>query len=194
MEHEPVYMDWAMEKDNMVASVYGVGFTGIDRASTRYPKAYYAWKDMLKRGYSTAYLDKNPSYKGVTVAEVWHDFRNFKKWYDANYRDGYALDKDLLVQGNKVYSPTTCIYISVQLNNLIHSGSGVHYNKSAKRYTAQLQVDGRKQHLGYYDTEKEASTAYRLAKYNYLITLAGSKKYNKLISSKLVVLANKFKD
>ena len=71
---------------------------------------------MFDRCYYSGYQDNNPTYRGCTVAEEWHNFQNFAKWYEDNYIEGYQLDKDIKVEGNKVYGPDTCMFISKQEN------------------------------------------------------------------------------
>jgi len=55
-----------------------------------------------------------------------------------------------------------------QINSVYSCGKlkprGVHYSIHAKKYRAQTQYFGRTVHIGYYNTELEASTAYN----NYL--------------------------
>ena len=54
------------------------------------------------------------TYIGCTVCELWHNFQNFAEWYDENYSagmEGYHLDKDIKIKGNKVYSPSTCMFV-----------------------------------------------------------------------------------
>ena len=45
-------------------------------------------------------------------------FSGFGKWFDDNNIDGYHLDKDIKVKGNKVYSPDTCLFVSHKDNNI----------------------------------------------------------------------------
>ena len=106
-------------KDPLHRSVFGVGFIGVgefkvsvNRKST---KAYQCWVGMLERCYSKKLHKKYPTYIGCTVHPDWHNFQTFAKWYQDNYPvggDKYQLDKDLLVEGNKVYSKDTCMFVT----------------------------------------------------------------------------------
>ena len=46
-----------------------------------------------------------------SVCEEWKHFSNFKKWFDENYIEGFDIDKDILIKGNKVYSPEACSFV-----------------------------------------------------------------------------------
>ena len=106
-------------KDRTHPRVFGVGYIGagehttyIDRTKT---PQYKTWQNMLQRCYDEKTQKRNPSYKGCTVCKHWHNFQNFAKWYIENYpEDGrpYQLDKDIKVNGNKVYSPDTCVFVT----------------------------------------------------------------------------------
>ena len=69
----------------------------------RMDKAYQVWKSMLCRCYSEYSKTASPSYAGCEVAEEWKIFSNFKSWFDANYVEGWEIDKDILGSG-KLYS------------------------------------------------------------------------------------------
>lgn len=73
---------------------------------------YQTWKDMIKRCYSTKCQEKFPTYKGCSVSADWHTFSNFKAWMEKQNWEGKQLDKDILIEGNKVYSPETCVFVS----------------------------------------------------------------------------------
>ncbi len=64
------------------------------------------------------YQAANPQYVGCKNA--FKDFQEFAEWHTdhPDYDKGYELDKDLLVAGNKTYSPTTCTLLPSQLNTL----------------------------------------------------------------------------
>lgn len=81
--------------------------------------SYECWSSMIKRCYYEHYSYRRPRYKGCTICTEWLTFSNFKKWYDANYRTGMHLDKDILVEGNKIYSPETCRFIPHHINTLL---------------------------------------------------------------------------
>jgi hypothetical protein len=113
-------------KDKMHPSVFGVGFIGDGEYKTgkngKNNKPYKTWCNMLNRCYDRKTQEKQPAYKGCTVAKEWLNYQNFAKWYEENYpKDGkdYQLDKDKLVQGNKVYSPDTCCFLTQRENKEI---------------------------------------------------------------------------
>lgn len=107
-------------------SVYGIGYIGegnFKACKNKERNNYYGiWSDMLRRCYSEKYRDKKPSYVGCTVCEEWHNFQNFAKWYEENYYEFedeiMQLDKDILVKGNRVYSPKTCLILPNSINSI----------------------------------------------------------------------------
>ena len=95
--------------------VFGVAtcdLTGV--SGTRH---YSVWRNILKRCY-THYKCHQSSYEGCSIVPEWLIYSTFKKWFDANYISDYQLDKDLLVKGNKVYSPETCCFVPQEINKL----------------------------------------------------------------------------
>lgn len=108
-------------KDRLMPFVQGVGFMGEGRYSAKH-KAYKVWSHMLTRCYCSKYHKIQPSYKSCTVSTVWCDFQEFAKWFDVNYIEGYHLDKDIKIDGNRVYSPDTCIFVK-QKDNAIKANA-----------------------------------------------------------------------
>ena len=113
--------------DNLKPSVCGVGFVGNgkyrSRVNGKAVKAYRTWGSMIERCYSKKCQAKHPTYIGCSVVEEWHNYQNFAKWFDENYIDGCELDKDIKIKGNKVYSPSTCIFVSMA-DNVIEARAG----------------------------------------------------------------------
>lgn len=158
--------------------VYGIGCN--DLLYTRGTPSYSAWTSMLERCYSEKYHDKKPTYKGCVVCKEWLTFSSFKEWFDSQengFKEGYVLDKDIIVKGNKLYSPQTCCIIPPELNSLItnrknHRGKfpvGVHRVKSG-RYQARLGA--KRLNIGVFNTPEEAFNAYKNAKERYIREIA----------------------
>jgi hypothetical protein len=84
---------------------------------------------MLERCYSEKHRDKHSAYAECTVCDEWHCYQTFAKWYEENYYiiDGERihLDKDILVKGNKVYSPETCMFVPQRINMMFMDKSRV---------------------------------------------------------------------
>ena len=173
-------------KDQKAPLTFGVGYTDgeLVKINHKHLPYYVAWKGILERCYSTKLHNKYPSYVKATVCKEWHSLKNFKIWFDtAGYSKGFEVDKDLLVQGNKHYSPETCTLLPQRLNTLlIHKYTnrkdktlpiGVTKNKKSKRSWARCHI-GQKQpaSVGYYDTVDEAFEAYKIFKENYIKTVA----------------------
>lgn len=137
---------------------------------------YYAcWRDMLKRAYAKSYYEKHATYQDVTVCEEWHRFSNFKCWMETQDWKGKQLDKDILVDGNKVYSPETCCFISQRLNKFMLGGSkdalhsiGAYYRSDIDKFQSRVRDGSTRKNLGYFPTEQEAHLAWAKAKRNIL--------------------------
>lgn len=127
-------------------------------------KARTVWQSMLDRCYNEDYLSRRPTYRKCTVCEEWHLFSNFKEWFDSNYIEGYHLDKDILVLGNTIYSPATCVFIPNRINNLINlKDYTLPIYKHGNRYRYHLKKEGKLVKESF-STEKEAIEAYCIAK------------------------------
>ena len=102
-------------------------------------KAHRTWQSMLSRCYSESYRRKFTSYIGCTVCNEWLTFSNFKKWFEEHYVDGWELDKDILVKGNKVYGPDTCCFVPQELNSVILKS-----NRSRGEYPIGVSLESKR--------------------------------------------------
>ena len=170
-------------KDPYSPSVYGVGVTG-----TKYPptisgvhtKEYELWYSMLRRCYSEGFRKKQPTYEGCKVSDNFKSYEYFYEWCNKQIgfdNDGFDLDKDLLIKGNKVYSETTCVFLPQEVNALLTKRVasrgkhliGVYWHSKGKAFVAQIRRNkGKPEYLGLFNTELEAFNAYKQAKELFL--------------------------
>lgn len=161
-----------MRKRNKL--VYGVGINDADY-NTINCKIVGTWKNMLRRGYSEEFKAKNSTYKNVSVCDEWLRFSNFREWYDINYKEGLELDKDILISGNNLYSPETCVFIPGWLNSCLLITTkrtrvapiGVRIRKGGY-YTGAITINNVDVYLGAYKTPNEAHRSWQEAKANYI--------------------------
>jgi hypothetical protein len=179
-------------------SVHGVGFVGIGKYKVSFKnihtKYYTCWRGMLERCYCKKFHSKKPTYIGCSVADDWHNFQNFAKWFDENYNpetmQGWQLDKDILVKGNKIYSSETCCFVPNNINALFtksNSSRGKYPIGVCKcingKYLAQITKNSKQTGIGYYSTIEEAFQVYRVAKEKYIKEVAN--KWKGLITDKV---------
>ena len=170
-------------KDTYLPSVYGIGVLG-----TKYPskingvltKEYVLWCSMLKRCYSTILKKKYPTYEGCEVSDNFKSYEYFYEWCNEQIgfnNEGWHLDKDLLIRGNKVYSENTCVFIPKEINSMLIKCTasrgkyliGVCWSNSNKAFVAQVNKNkGKQRYLGLFKTEIEAFNAYKQAKENFI--------------------------
>ena len=169
-------------------SVHNLGFIGIGRYDSYKNKgAYSAWCRVFERCYGKTYLDKFPTYRDVTVCEEWYNFQNFAEWfYSQEHSESldeggklYQLDKDILVKGNKIYSPETCCFVPACINGLFISSKvstkksglpiGVGRNKRGSVLVARINL-GKLGNckLGSFYSVEEAFQVYKKAKEVYI--------------------------
>ena len=162
------------------SSVFGVGFNDVDfsiKIGGKMVWQHQLWVNMIRRCFCEKYKLTRPTYYGVTCCDEWLSFGNFFEW--VNKEVGYSgkpvgmeLDKDLMVIGNKTYSPTNCSFVPRAINALLNTHGntrgqwplGVSFYKKSGEYRAQLNYGGVVRHLGYHNTPEDAFSAYRLAK------------------------------
>ena len=133
--------------------------------------AYRAWASMLKRAYYTKYHAAHPTYSDVAVCKDWHSFSAFREWWLNNYREGFSLDKDLLVISNREYGPDACIYIPQWLNAFtIDRGAlrgelpiGVSLDARRGKYRSSCcnPITGKQHTIGRFSTPEAANEAWR---------------------------------
>ena len=130
---------------------------------------YSVWVSMLNRSYCKKSHQKKLTYIGCSVVDEWLTFSKFKSWMIKQDWKGKALDKDVLVQGNKVYSPLTCIFVTQSINSLLNKNAalrgkyalGVCFNKCMGKYSSTCRVDGKNKHLGFFYSPEEAHEVYK---------------------------------
>lgn len=166
-----------------------------DTEYSKSEKSLLCWLDMLRRCYPITELEKKKfsSYKDCTLHKEWLLFSNFKKWYDKHYKIGCELDKDLLSENGKCYSPSTCCFIQRELNILIqteHKGmrngrTKRFYNKSKGYFEPKLFHNGKTILLGKTKTEHEAISLYKKGKMELINTVAKEYFDGGIISEKI---------
>lgn len=197
--------------------IYGVGINDADYdvhpctmiKGVRYrgePCPYYVkWHSMLERCYSTKYQERQPSYIGCSVCKEWHTFSNFKRWMQTQNWQGRELDKDWLVDGNKVYSPQTCMFVTNEMNNCIRisklsmKGYPLGVSKQFKRdggelakpWAAYCSVGGKRTFFGLYSTSLMAHIAYLRVKRSVIEELIDKHANEDLLMQGLTRVRNK---
>ena len=157
-------------------------------------KYYLKWAAMIQRCYDTKHQIDCPTYIGVTICDDWRFYSKFKIWMESTDWQGKELDKDILVIGNKIYSPDTCCFVSKSLNNFFkprmsNAGSlpqGVSKNK--KRFSAKVRIDKKEFYFGTFDTIQQAEDAYLLGKLDalkYFISIETNDKVLKALNNRL---------
>jgi hypothetical protein len=148
---------------------------------------YRKWHSMVRRCHSRNSQKTHPCYKGVTICEEWKSFWAFKRWMEKKDWEGKHLDKDILIPGNKEYSPDACLFVKRHINNQgVRTDpqkpipgkkypQGVYLERRKNgpdKYRAQIKIDGKNERLAQFPTVEAASSAYCKAKSEYLRVLA----------------------
>lgn len=124
---------WQHVKDGNILNpfmptIFGAGIVGvkynIQGKNGKNIKEYTVWQKMLERCLDEEFKKRYSAYEDVTVCEEWLYFPNFYEWLHSqenfekwnNNKKEYNIDKDILIKGNKVYSPDTCCLVPSYVN------------------------------------------------------------------------------
>lgn len=155
---------------------------------------YKTWQSMITRCYSKAYQAKKPTYIGCSVCEEWLTFSNFKSWMESQDWQGKQLDKDILSEGNKVYSPAMCVFVPAITNSFIKDNKasrgctmlGVNFHSRDKVYQSRCSnpITKKSDFLGYFSDELSAHNAWKRRKMElavYIASLQSDKRVSEAI-------------
>ena len=173
-------------RDRYGEKVCGVGINDVVGSSTTHKDVRMLWKGILTRCYGRKVTE---AYKGCSICVRWVKLSNFiadiEKIpnFDKLFKQGWSLDKDILVKGNKVYSPETCCIVPSEVNQLFISQKqnrgrlpiGVIFNAIDGSFTAQLSkrlTDGKQRLRKNFKTVEEAFLFYKESKESYIKTVA----------------------
>lgn len=103
--------------------------------------------------------------RGITVCNEWLDVRNFIEDMYPTFKEGLMLDR---IDNNKGYSKENCRWATREVqarnkgarSNNKSGFTGVHWCNKRKRWTAQIGVNYKRIHLGYFLTALDAAKAY----------------------------------
>ena len=179
--------------------VYGVGINDANYVTRKWETAgyvngvrkrklvwechyYRSWKGMLMRCYLAKYQEKYPTYVGCSVSEEWLTFSVFKMWMESQDWECKHLDKDLLFEGNKVYSAETCAFVTPTVNTFSNDCGaskgecliGVCWHKGVGKYQSQCRnpFNKKNEYLGLFTSELEAHQEWLKRKLEFAHLLA----------------------
>ena len=157
-------------------NVLGIGCIGntTTRENNKEKKSYRMWLEMMTRCYGNRKVTTN-SYNDVIICDEWHIFENFENWFLENYyninEERMTVDKDILIKGNRIYSPTNCLIVTQYINSLFASVNfnkircGTCFIKNYNMYKASCKrIDSKNSFIGYYENIEDAHNAYIITK------------------------------
>ena len=164
----------------MTKLVLGAGFNDKTRPANvdgKIVKEYVLWQGMLTRCFSEKYQTLYPTYRGCNVSNNFINYSFFYDWCQEQVGFGkvddkgrsWCLDKDLLFVDNKTYSETACVFVPNEINSFFTDKGnargeypvGVCFHKQRGKFAAQCNVNGKRKHLGLFDTPEQAFAVYK---------------------------------
>jgi hypothetical protein len=105
-------------------TIFSIGCLGVGKyrakANNQKTLEYNIWMSILQRCYVEKYRYKYPAYEDCIVCDEWLIFQNFAQWYNDNIYyindERMHIDKDILINDNKIYSPDRCIIVPQRVN------------------------------------------------------------------------------
>lgn len=170
--------------NRLLPTVYGFGIIGYEDVSVDgiLLKSYEVWKSMVMR----CYCEKKKGlerYKEVVVSEGFRNYKDFKEWYHnqiGHDQEGWHLDKDILVKGNKIYSEDTCCFVPPEINSVVcdqttrkKNGLPVGVSKVGDMFHVRCRLNTKhSKHIGTYDSVEQAFLVYKRTKEDHIKSLA----------------------
>lgn len=158
--------------------VYGVGINDVMIPYFTGTRTWRTWSGIIRRtdNRDPKWINKQnkQSYVDCTLDPRWYKLSVFKEWIEQwDDFENKEVDKDILIPGNKIYGPDTCLMVRPIVNAWFKPTikgdlpRGVCWNSSWRRgkspnpYRTQITpIGGKRTSLGCYDTVEEASAVF----------------------------------
>jgi len=128
------------------------------------------------------YGGRNKAYIGCTMSENFLDFQFFAEWCNNQIgwgEEGWCLDKDFLVEGNKVYSENTCVFVPRVINTIFankhietHENTGAIWISHSNKWQARASEFGKQKNYGLHNTPEEAHAVWAARRNVYVQEVA----------------------
>lgn len=110
-------------RDRLKQDIRGVCRFGVGKFTCK-DESYSHWRNMVERCYNEKFHLRQPTYKDCEICEEWRDFQSFSVWFYDNIPNNYSeekyeIDKDILMKGNKIYSPIGCCFVPKRINQYL---------------------------------------------------------------------------
>lgn len=140
-------------------------------SKTVFTHSFRKWMNLTERCKEGGKIQQMmPTYRGCT--NEFGSFEAFMDWHvkQIGYGSEHQIDKDLLVRGNKMYSPDTCLLVPKAINMLVtvrckpSTGlpAGVSFDKRISGRKNRYRADfGEHRLIGMYATAEDAFAAYK---------------------------------
>lgn len=169
-----------MKKGQQKGLIEGVGIN--DGTYPTKTKEYQLWRGIFCRCFNERELLNYPRYRGCTVSDNFKYYSYFYEWCNRQIgfsNDGWHLDKDILIKGNKVYSENNCVFVPSEINMLFTKANSIRglypigVSMNYKKFRARARIDNKEIVIGSsYNTPNEAFYAYKEVKELYIKTVA----------------------
>lgn len=177
--------------------IYGKGINDMPRGwiseSELNSLTYDTWRHMILRT-TQKYWNQYPTYEGTTVAPEWIYLSNFvedvktlpgyEEW--AKHEQRYLLDKDVLGNGQKIYSKDTCCFLTpLESNHEIAARTPNLYDNMVKAaYVRSMEyaqpIKATHSQTGevlYFESQKECGRYFKQPQANVWACLSDDPKY-----------------
>lgn len=156
--------------------VCGVGIndkTRPSRINGKCIKEYTLWSSMLNRCYDPKKHARSPTYVGCSVSDNFKNYSYFYDWCHAQIgfgMDNWELDKDILIDNNKIYSEDFCVFVPKDINSFFNDCGaaigelplGTGFDKRTGKYRARCCMSsGKRKFLGRFTTPEAAHAVYK---------------------------------
>lgn len=160
---------------------------------------FHTWASLRTRTLDTNFKQRHKSYIDCSLCEEWMCMQNFCDWAESTKPKDtsvkWELDKDLLIEGNKLYSPETCCWLPKEINLFLSKmGEKAIYPKTLKdgsevyvvfvREGKEKQVEKGSHYIGTYYSYEMAVDKWRWVKKQRLNSLI--KQYEHLMSDVVI--------